>query len=273
LSLLEWKKHVRVGTTHRRAATNADAAAYEAVATSLVEALGATPCVCAVIVCGSLAKGDLVPGWSDLDLIVATDAERSNTDILRLLAYAVGLTNNIAQVPIGLDIVYLSEFRMTRRIGGRPLMMTFEVAHYGETRYGINFLRDQPYTASAREAVEAEREPLIAAEIHNWRRGYVARSADRLAKSRDWLFECAKAVLRLMQCETGPNLITPLSYEAVLDRFRDMRPTSDVIPAFEAAINVRRRWLEFPDAEIPDVLTLFESSLNAYPIRPGVLIR
>jgi predicted nucleotidyltransferase len=258
---------VQVDISHRADLVIYDEKAYQALAERCVFELSRIPNVVSIVVCGSLAKGDLVPGWSDIDIIVFVDLDPSIVTILERIKRAIELAKGTIAVGIGLDIVYESQFLDTHKLCGRPYMMTYEVAGYGQLRHGRDLFHGISYDGFARLAVDHERHQLIAAEVHSWRRAYVNRKPDQ--QEIAWLFTCAKALLRILQCETGPNLVVPISCRGSLERFIAANPRHLAVAAFSSCVDIRSRWFEYFHSSTAELVALAAPlvvALNSYPL-------
>jgi predicted nucleotidyltransferase len=263
---LKGGRQLRVDTSHRGYFTPQDEAGYNATAARCVREFSVVNGVVSVVLCGSLAKGDLIPGWSDVDIIVFVDQLRWTSGCLSSISDALRRAVGDTKVGIGLDVVEYEPFRRTEKLCGRPYMMTYEVAGYGIVQYGLNAFDGMRFDGRAQQCVDAERPLLIASELDNWRRTYLRLGADD-RHSVAWLFECAKSLLRLLQCETGPNLVAPMSCAGSLTRLEQVRPEHPAIPAFREAVAIRHDWDSLVSTSI--VVNRFrtlEKALIEYPV-------
>jgi predicted nucleotidyltransferase len=257
---------MQVDTSHRNQLRIYSKKNYENIARKCVLNLSTISEVSSIVICGSLAKDDIIPGWSDIDIIVFLSGERSETQVLSHIQAAINSTKGARRVGIGLDIVYEAEFVHSHKLCGRPYMMTYEVAVYGELAFGKDLFKDVVYDDEAIKKVNTERYLLIAAEVHSWRRAYITQNRLEINKTT-WLFTCAKALLRILQCETGPNLIRPINCAGSLERLIELRPSHPAIPALIKAAEVRNNWSSYIKERNNDAaVELFTTALNAYPI-------
>ena len=255
-----------VDWTHRAITREYPPSVYRSLASDCARALEATGLVDALVVCGSVAKMDVVQGWSDLDLV----AFCNQTDRLRRLdavAHALSEASRDIRIGIGVDVVFLDQFRRTYRLGGRPIAMTHEVAEYGLLEFGESpWLGIPPrnLTRIAQEAAIARAE-----EVHNWRRAYiVSRREGVLAGDRDWLARCTKTLLKLLKYESDDLPGPPYTYGASLDRLVATRPHHVSLPSFRKAVETRARWMEVAgNADLASqTVQEFEATLAAYPL-------
>lgn len=256
---------MHIDTSHRGGLVAYDESAYHAFADEYVSGLSKIQNVKSVVICGSLAKNDLVPGWSDIDIIIFISSDTKNLVVLEEIKRAIKRSKGKITVGLGLDIVYEDQFLSTHKLCGRPYMMTYEVAGYGQLRYGTDLFKGITYNEDAKARVDNERYQLIAAEVHNWRREFVRHRKREIS----WLFTCAKALLRILQCETGPNLTPPIGCADSLRRFVITNPKHPATAAFVSSVEIRQRWSQFLEnrTEIDATLTILEQTLNSYPIR------
>jgi predicted nucleotidyltransferase len=232
---------MRIDASHRDASRVLTVADYDASLRRLHQSLSGLPAVTSLVLCGSMAKDDLVPGWSDIDLIAFLGRTGTSLGTLDDVAAAVSDALQQSRVPLGLDLVPLAEFLRSHQLGGRPFMMTHEVAHYGRSLHGPWPFVDCSYEARARARVETERPLLIRSELHSWRRGYCGRSVDE-RNSAGWLFETAKVLLRILQCLTGPNLLPSLGARQSLQALTDVSPHHELLDAVRLAVTIRQDW-------------------------------
>lgn len=208
----------------------------------IVGALKRVDEVASILLCGSLAKGDVVPGWSDIDLVVFLGPGGGDLAVLTAIADHVQSAHADTPIRIGLDLVRYDEFQRSAQLGGRPLMMTYEVAHYGRLLHGEWPFGGLTFTPDAQARVERERAPLVRAELHSWRQRWCWRSHQSRAQP-DWLFETTKILLRILQVLTGPNLDeSPIGIRVSLDRLRTLHPDHPLLLAMERAVEIRASW-------------------------------
>jgi predicted nucleotidyltransferase len=230
-----------IDTSHRAGAVVGDEATYWRFADRLVKRLAEISCIESIVLCGSLAKGDVVPGWSDIDLLVFLSDRGAAVSQLDEVADSVLDASSTFDLPLGLDIVPMSDFVRTHQLGGRPLMMTYEVAHYGVRLFGTWPFDQVEFGNNESTRIEADRPLLMRAELHSWRRGYCSRTRDQ-RRQTTWIFETAKVALRLLQCATGPNFLPRLGSRPVLNKLAAEQPGHELLRVFETAVETRERW-------------------------------
>lgn len=192
---------MRINTDHRESIDFYPLETYKNLSNECAKNLRCIPEVHSLVLCGSLAKDDLIPGWSDVDLIVFINADPSRIQVLQRVRSAMLEAKGDLNIGIGLDVVYTDLFLKSRKFCGRPYMMTYEVVQYGEVLYGDDLLSDIQYDGLARRRIELERPTLIASEIHNWRRLFVFNPNEQ---SIDFFFHTTKAMLRLLMFNASP---------------------------------------------------------------------
>jgi hypothetical protein len=220
-----------------------------------------------VVVCGSVVKETIIPGWSDLDLIFLIEGFEK-LDSLYQVRDALLRAKCDTEIGIGVDTVFHDEFRKTRKLGGRPLAMTFEVAGYGQTWYGKNPFAGLEFDSEAQQRVANEKVIAILAEIHNWRRSFLTISFEEIQSSEQWLARCVKLCLKLLKHETDANVHGPYTYEAALHRLRAHYPAHKGLLMFETAVGVRREWLNVVGHQpaIREALSFLNNHLAEYYI-------
>jgi predicted nucleotidyltransferase len=150
---------VRVDTTHRKEDRSLTTNDFIVSANYLVKSFSELSSVESLVLCGSLAKGDLVPGWSDIDFIVFCHDAAITLDFMEK-ASEILLDPTCKRIGIGIDFCETADFRKRMKIGGRPYMMTFEVAQYGQRKWGPDPWVGMEYGDRQRGLVEMER-PLL----------------------------------------------------------------------------------------------------------------
>lgn len=243
---------------------------YGALAERLCALLAELPSVDAIVLCGSLIKDTLVSGWSDLDIIAFFNESASRRDVLRSVRAQLQQARGDVLIGIGVDVVFSKDFKLSNRLGGRPLAMTFEVAGYGQLVSGASPFVNLPRTKEILEAIEYDRKQAIRAELHNWRRAYV-KEIDDVSGATDWLARCIKTALKLLKYETDPNFDGPYTYDAALARATSagLLP-EDTMGGFQAAVAARKNWTELARDRVAaaQAAAHFTSVISAYP-EPG----
>jgi len=219
--------------------------------------------ISSIILCGSLAKNDIVEGWSDIDIVIFTS---SAPDICFLQKFKSAMENAKEGfcIPLGMDIVFDEEFKNSNRFSGRPLMMTYEVATYGILSYGKDYLSPLKYDNIAMNLVNIERKKLIAAEMHSWRRQYINNTYN----ISNTFFNTTKALLRILQTEVGPNLELPINNQRNLERFKIKYGNHPSVETLEKAVFIRKNWQHYvsnPTEMEVEIETLSEA-LTTYPV-------
>ncbi|MEO9801912.1 MAG: nucleotidyltransferase domain-containing protein [Reichenbachiella sp.] len=253
-----------INVDHRNSIGHHSKEEYEGYSKLLVSSLSKIDFISSIVVCGSLAKNDIVPGWSDIDLILFLESSHRSIDQLDVIKAKIKSASKEYRIGIGLDITYIDEFLTTNKICGRPLMMTYEVKHYGKIEFGLNYFEKIEEIKLVSNSIEIERKPLILAELHSWRRIYTF-SKESIPPNK-WLFECSKSLLRIMQIETGPNLIRPLNSESVLRKLlkKDFLSKDQKI-AFSTAVEIRKNWIDYKNRSFIDSeINLISECLNNY---------
>ena len=255
-----------VDISHRKITNIHSKADYETLYQSFVENVRTIETVSSIILCGSLAKNDIVEGWSDIDIIVFC-SQTIDSMFLNKFKNAVDLSKKGFEIGLGIDLVNEKEFFKSKRFGGRPLAMTYEVAAYGKISYGINFLSDINYDSQASNYINFERKTLVFAEIHSWRRQYLMTN-DNL---HQLFFNTTKSLLRILQSEVGPVLELPINSQNNLNRFRKLYPDHPSIDAIEKAVYIRKHWIDFmkDDNLIDKELVFLIEAVTTYPVLYG----
>ena len=258
---------MRVDTSHRNEDPTLSENDFWSATEYLVREFSALPGVLSLVLCGSLAKGDAIPGWSDIDFIVFADKGVIDLKFLQTASDILSVPV-CRRIGIGIDFCDLNEFRQTLKIGGRPYMMTFEVGVYGHRKWGIDPWKGIGYGEREKSLVEFERRLLIASELHNWQRALAALDFHHENAIRDAGFLSAKALLRLLQLETGPNLEQPITAAGSFERLSRNRQDHPALPAFSCALAFRRAPHKARTGdELSHLLRFFALALNGYPIR------
>lgn len=237
---------------------------YQTFADQIVASLSDIGDVISVVLCGSLIKDTLVPGWSDLDIIVFLRGASKVSQTLLEIGESLRALQCHTRIPVGIDIVLEDAFTATFRFGGRPLAMTFEVAGYGKTVYGVDFLSSIKWEDRMTDMVLADREKLIAAEIHNWRRWVIASTGQPL--DSEMLARNLKTCLKLAKYESDPNIEPPYTYDGCVKRLEDIGAPDNKLQIWNLAVRTRKNWLNVVSSPA-DMLALndaFFDMLSAY---------
>jgi predicted nucleotidyltransferase len=228
-----------VEPSHRAETISYPKETYQQLADRIVSNVSKIPTVISIVVCGSLIKDTLIPGWSDLDFVIFLERSDDNIKQLDALRGALNEAKGDVLIGIGVDLVYQDTFENGFRLGGRPLAMTFEVAGYGKTLFGPNPFSQLLINDQIKQLIEYDRKQAIRAELHNWRRSLlVAKSADI-----HWLARCTKTVLKILKHETDPNLLGPYTYDAAFLLAIDRGLPAEKLELFSAAVKYRLQWL------------------------------
>lgn len=218
--------------------------------------------VSSVVLCGSTAKNDIVPGWSDLDIIIVSVSEWPNRDLLVHVRDVLSRATAQAPIGVGIDVAGRALLRSRGRIGGRPLAMTYEVAQYGEILFGETPFDSIPPLESVRREIIQDAWSLTLAELHNWQRYYCTRASDQ---PTDTLANSIKTCLKLLKHAVEPDTVLPFTHESYLEAFEEKSAGADVAELFRTAVRSRRVYLELsssPD-DADEVATRLESSLSS----------
>ncbi|MDC8985086.1 hypothetical protein [Mycobacterium marinum] len=226
---------MRVSTDHRVITRWAPKSCYRAAADDFLAAAISLGFLDSIAICGSLAKDDVIPGWSDLNIVCIArgDAPRGET-LGELNRIVKDLTERTA-IGIGFDLVWRTEFDRSSKIGGRPLAMTYEVAQCGE--FHIN---PAPFAAAAPmhtvlEQLRQERAVLLLAEMHNWRRACFADDEPETNKL------AVKTLLKMLKQCVSPYPGSCFTHAADLTRLP--RDIPDIArEAFMMAVETRATW-------------------------------
>src|SRR4051794_16664840 len=256
---------MRVDVSHRSAHSSQPPDHYLRAAQRLSASLASLQPVESIILCGSVAKNDVSPGWSDIDLILFCRSDLYDLGLLNAVKTRLSDFYADEDIGIGIDIIGRREFDETMKLCGRPYAMTYEVAAYGVILHGENPLQDVRRSARIDQCMKFERSYLIAAEVHSWRRLYVSALMD--PRTVNGAFMSTKALLRILQYETNPNITPPFTHRGSLVRLRAAQPEHPALDAFEMALLIREQWPEITArGEAPDELGAIEEALQRYPL-------
>lgn len=210
---------MRISTDHRALTKVYDAATYRELATLVGKAF-AKSSVTSVVLCGSTAKDDLVPGWSDLDIVVVSGCEHTTVAEMNVARDAIEAAWAFAEIGVGIDLSGIRGLRQEGRIGGRPLAMTYEVAQYGKILFGTDALNQLPPPLEVRSAqIAIESWPLILAELHNWQRTYCHTHGE--SQSNGLYAATIKVWLKVLKHLVEPDTRLPFTHQSYLDVFSE----------------------------------------------------
>lgn len=256
-----------VDFSHRAETTAYPPDVYSILAERVCAHLAEAPSIDAIILCGSLIKDTLVSGWSDLDVIAFFNDAHPRMDVLHDVRERLQKARADISIGVGVDVVFSEDFKLSNRLGGRPLAMTFEVAGYGQLKTGVTPFRHLRKTPAVLEAIEYDRKQAIRAELHNWRRAYVKEKGDRTG-AIDWLARCVKTALKLLKYEADPNFDGPYTYDEAFARAIIAKTLSEeILGGLQAAVLARKNWISLAsDTEASIRATAHLTRiLSAYP--------
>lgn len=221
-----------------------------------------------VLIAGSVAKGDVVSGWSDLDIVVFYTAHPDPRFLFSEIRGALQPLRERYAIGLGIDIVSLEDFRATKRLGGRPLAMTFELAQYAISMFGPNPVSGSVPESADLDIIRLERTLGIAVEIHNWRRRAVS-SPPNVASHTDTAKLAIKSWLRILKYDSNLYAKRPYTYQAALDSVKQYGAGDDAtLNAYCRAVEMRRQWLQWAgNPNLASAVTLLEDALAKYPLR------
>lgn len=209
---------------------------YDASLKAITAQLQALEWVDSMVVCGSYAKGSLVPGWSDLD-IVAVYSGRLGTEQMESLRLT-GPDRANPSVPVSIDYVAADALAQTRRVVGRPLAMALELRHYAFPVFGKNLfsaITEQPNDASE---VKEESEKLVRADANNWLRRRISGHPSLHRR----MFDATKTLLRIAMFESSPLPKDGFAISDYCDAVCRACDSAEIADAFGRAQNVRCDW-------------------------------
>src|SRR5438105_13689995 len=88
---------------------------YLNVADEVCRVAGLADGTISILLFGSVVKDDVVPGWSDIDVMVFLEKQAVTRASFEHLARAVGDIQKNVRIGIGLDIIYIEDFRERKR--------------------------------------------------------------------------------------------------------------------------------------------------------------
>ena len=214
---------------------------YQQLHDRIIEKTSRVKGVCSLVSCGSLIKGTLVPGWSDLDIIIFYCSPPNQWLLLNQVSGVLSDLSTLYTIGVGIDFVSFEGFRRTLRIGGRPLAMSREVAGYGKLCFGPNPFDELVWSNEYLQMARSEALSACRATIHNWRRHVIARrKTDEPA--RNPLYD-AKVGLKILKYESDPNTGPSYTYDAALRNVQLLGQTDRFSPElFEACVRTRKAW-------------------------------
>ncbi len=214
-----------------------------------------------------MAKPDIVPGWSDLDLIAFLKPSNDRLSDLAILREGLVKAKDEIEIGIGLDIVYEDEFLVSKKICGRPRAMTYEVALYGIVCFGSNPFETIAGSMLPYNDLRYEKFVAISAEIHNWRRAFMAYDSTKPDSTR-WDAQIIKTALKLLKHEVGASKEPPFTHQGNLDRFLTLFPTHPAKKTFSQAVDLRREWLKYSNEpkKLKEMTVSINQILASYPL-------
>ena len=213
---------------------------YQQLHDQLVEGASELPGIHSIVTCGSLVKATLVPGWSDLDIIVFCKSTVKQWALLNDVSGMMSELSRAYSIGVGIDFVSIDSFRRTLRLGGRPLAMSREVAGYGRISFGPDPFERLVWSEEYFEAARVEALNACRATIHNWRRHVVARWRND-DPARNLQYD-TKVGLKLLKCESDPNTGPSYTYDTALRNVQRIETDRFPPQLFEECVKTRKAW-------------------------------
>ena len=150
-----------------------------------------------VILYGSMAKNSIIPGWSDLDILIVLTCEDMNqfTNLSNKIQLFAQMIFNKYGVYLSLDVIRKEELPKQSNIPkllGNPLIKTYEIQKYGKCIKGENIL-DKLEIEENKKLLIIEEYLNILLSIHNYRK--FCCQANQEKEKREYLI--AKIILGL----------------------------------------------------------------------------
>ena len=144
-----------------------------------------------VILYGSLARNSIIPGWSDLDILIVLACEDMNqfTDLSNNIQLFTQIIYNKYSVYLSLDVIRKEEFPKQNDIPkllGNPLIKTYEIKKYGKCIKGENIF-DKLEIEENIKLLKIEEYLNISLSIHNYRKFYC--QANQVKQTQKYLIE------------------------------------------------------------------------------------
>lgn len=242
---------------HRHEDPAPDRRSYDRALTAIATQLAGLGWVEALVVCGSYAKGSLVPGWSDLDLVAIYAGSLTAERVASIGLTGAGRAN--PGVPVGIDFVSADRLQSTRRIVGRPLAMTLELRATTHPIFGSNPFATIPGAPDDMASIRLESEMLVRADANSWLRRAVAGHPS----SRNRLFDATKTLLRIAMFESSPLPKAGFTVADYCGAVRAATPTPEITRALSLAQELRQKWGQ-GDAAPASTLETLETALFHY---------
>jgi predicted nucleotidyltransferase len=254
---------MRITTNHRAHTERCEPEAYRAAAVAAAQVLQGR--VADVVLCGSTVKDDIVPGWSDLDIVVVTRGEYVTSEELERTRAAIEAAHRVARIGIGIDLAGQRGLRAEGRIGGRPLAMTYEVGRYGEALVGENrLLALAPSVAALRARIGIDAWPHILAELHNWHRYYCDASAGM--DSATLYATSIKTWLKVLKHLVEPDTVPPFTHVSYLSVFAERnKDLGELANLLSTAVEARAAFgaTDFSDARFRDAFAVLNTGFTS----------
>ncbi len=251
-----------IDASHRRITGKCSLEDYRMAADILVHELQSLECMKSIVLCGSLVKETVVPGWSDIDLVIFVD--HLCPELYPGIRRAVRRATERARIGVGIDLVVEKEFKATQRLCGKPLAMRYEVADYGLVKFGDNPFARCRISREVQSRINYESILEISSLVHNWRRRLLAK---KNLFSLHYLAECVKNSLKILKFESNILIERPYTYENAYKIVANEYSLHPSLRMFEAAIQVRRSWREMTvNPDIKKLASFLSDSISGYPL-------
>ena len=230
---------MHINRDHRSTTLSYPIEVYNQFIEKLSSKLIDNPAIASCILIGSCAKGTIVPGWSDIDLLLFTRNQITHS-LIESIHGTINSTNEKPEIGLTADIIDINQMEKTIRIGAQPIGMIFEVKKYGVLKFGENPFHNINTERISLAKVKNDAKLFINSDIFNWRRQHLTVDTETIEFSN---YTC-KTYLRCLTRFSAPMKHEPFSYEKRLEKIYKSNFSDILKSSMSLAVNYRRTYCQ-----------------------------
>lgn len=186
---------------------------------------------------GSCAKNTVVPGWSDIDILLFIEEDIK----YEYLSAVKSMLNGMAGAPkigITIDQISIKDLISSNRIGSQPLGMAIEVSQYGILKFGDDPFRRMDAKRKSDSEIKSDAKQYILADIFSWKRKYLYSDIYDV----EFIEYTCKTYLRSLMRFSAPMRVGPFTYENRLSILKQSNTSHVLQKSMEMSVNFRSKY-------------------------------
>jgi predicted nucleotidyltransferase len=204
-----------------------------------------------IILCGSVAKHSVTPGWSDIDLIIVTN-DQLEPRIYDGIRDCTRRISGFYHVSIGIDILSINEFRelfpRIPKILGKPIKMAYDLRRYSQVLYGEDLFVNLPQLNFNLMFLEEYFNVLSLS--HNFRRLRCQASMDQREHRLKSILVGIRTVEKMMKSYCNMLRVQTDSYDEMARLIVKKQPNFSLRASVERVISLRNDYQKIKRASL-----------------------